>query len=79
MVAMGAPSPAVSVPLSALCTANEVAAVAEAGSRAESFVIVNGSDRWHSPSSLCAYLALACEGKIISQGAHRPTTWQHRF
>jgi hypothetical protein len=31
-------------PLSALCTANEVAVAIEAGSRAESFVIVNGSD-----------------------------------
>jgi hypothetical protein len=32
-------------PLSAPCTADQVAAATKAGSRAESFVIVNGSDQ----------------------------------
>ena len=39
-------------PLSALCSANEVAVVIEAGPEAESFVNANGSDRTKSSGAV---------------------------
>jgi hypothetical protein len=47
-------------PLSAPCAADEVAAATDAGSRAESFVIVNGSDQ---PTSSVRYPYRNGEGR----------------
>ena len=59
-------------PLSALCTANEVAVVIEAGPEAESFVNANGSDRTKSSGAVECFRTWRWTGRFPPFGAvHR--------
>ena len=61
-------------PLSALCTANEVAVVMEAGPRAESFVIVNGSDQRKSSTAVRCLRPWRSTGRFWPRRVMGPTT-----
>ena len=59
-------------PLSALCTANEVAVVIEAGPEAESFVNANGSDWKQLVGGRGVLETCSIDGALLAKAAYRP-------
>jgi len=59
-------------PLSAPCAADEVAAATEAGSRAESFVIVNGSDLRKASVAVMSVRSWRSTGLRLVWASHGP-------